>query len=98
MISNKFSENSAIQGGVIFLANILSTSNFLNENIFKANKAEYGNTVASYPTRLVLEKSLSLKTTKKLNYINAYPGLSIEDFNLTVVDSFGQIMLTKNDL
>ena len=98
MTSNIFSKNSAIEGGIIFLDNILSSDNFLRENTFQSNKGQYGDIVGSYPTRLAFEKQLTTKTSRNLNYLNAYPGLNMDNFNLTIIDSFGQVIITNNGL
>ena len=72
---------------------------FINENIFINNTANYGNDFASYPYGLKLEKNSNSKI--KLNrlkqyFIEAYPGIKLEEFSLDIIDHYNQFISTEN--
>ena len=92
MFSNTFQNNSASEcGGAIHFDKILSNTFFITQNTFINNSAPYGNDYSSYATRLFL-KLKSLQSLKQKITIEAYPGVKIDNFNLTILDHFGQIV------
>ena len=92
--SNYFKENSALNGGVICFGNILPKQDFIFSNIFIKNNALYGPNYASYPNRIIFPEQKSFKVIS----LNSYPGVQMENFSLSLIDHFGQLIETDSEL
>ena len=89
ILSNIFNNNSAFQsGGALHFQKILSDMSFLLNNEYLYNSAPYGNDYSSYPSTLFSQEI----------FIDAYPGIKIDDFNISIIDHFDQIIDTENGL
>lgn len=93
MKNNTFKNNEATVGGAIYIAFISSINfNFIWENTFINNKAEYGPNYASYASRLQIQNGLKKKVSSKIYYVDTYPGIKIPDYTISILDHFGQII------
>ena len=85
MISNTFSNNNAKEaGGVLFFSNLLPQINFVN-NVFFSNSAFCGDNYTSEANRIIIKNY----NKNKIFFINAYSGLKLNNFEIQLIDRFG---------
>ena len=76
----------------------LTKISFLDQNAFVGNSAPYGNDYSSYPSRIVSDLYWKKIKSEQIYSISGYPGVTINNFILTIIDHYGQKINTENGM